>query len=51
MAIAMTVGATKILIFQESGFASIRDSKTVHLQPPREAVAASQGNCFTGTSK
>ena len=46
MAIAMTVGATKIKVLQENALASIPDKK------PEETKAANEGksgqeNCFT----
>jgi hypothetical protein len=48
MAIAMTVGATKIQILQESVLASMPEKKAAELQLEDEGAApAPQESCFT----
>jgi len=48
MAIAMTIGATKIRILQESTLAAMLDKKTVDPQPQQEKSASTlQESCST----
>lgn len=48
MAIAMTIGAGKIKVIQESALASIPGNKAVDLEPKQEESApAAEESCFT----
>ncbi len=48
MAIAMTVGATRIQILQESALASMPEKNAVDLQTQQEEAAPASGeSCFT----
>jgi hypothetical protein len=48
MAIAMTIGASKIKILQESALASVPEKKTVDPHPQQEgSTSAPEESCFT----